>query len=583
MAEELYEPLERYRDELKAAHRANAEAMFAELAEASGVDAGANAKTCAEAERLGHELKDWKRRKGWRLAAEVALWVALAVAVLAAVAGVTGFPDGARHAGWMGWGTVGAGLAGALLGWGARPAVKRAAGKVSELKAALAGVEAEAEAQMAGLNGLFDWDMPGKLSEKTLPGVKFDGYFSEGRLRDLRETFGWNGEGFGKGSVLWAQSGEINGNPFVVGRVVEQAEGTKTYKGTKRISWRARVPDGNGGWRWETRHETLVATVEKPMPTYPERSFVLFANDAAERLEFTRAPSPMAKETPGTRGCERALKRCVKKLEKFARNLDDRYGFTMSDPEFEAYFQAWDRNDEVQFRLLYTVLAQRQLLALLKDRSEGFGDDFEMQKRGRINVLWPKHLDGACLDGNPARWRSRSFATAKEKFVEGNAAWFRHAYFALAPLLAVPLYQQTRSHETIWRSVLDRASASPEHEALANFLGEGRWKHPGSVTRNILKAAARRGADGRRRVEITALGFRTEERVDQVPVWGQDGNRHLVDVPWLEYLPVERTSEMRVVDAPGKSRRECEAAPPASGFGGEDLAGLIYRRAVLGG
>ena len=570
MAEELYEPLERYRDELKAAHRANAEAMFAELAEASGVDVEANAKTCAEAGRLGRELKEWERRKGWRLA----------VAALAAVAGGAGWLDGV-HPEWVARGIAVAAVAGGVLGWGAHPAVKRAAGKVSELKAALAAKEAEAEAQMAGLNALFDWDMPGKLSERTLPGVKFDGYFSEGRLRDLRETFGWSGEGFGDGSVLWAQSGEINGNPFVVGRIVEQRESTKVYEGRKRISWRARVPDGNGGWRWETRHETLVATVEKPIPTHPERSFVLFANDAAERLAFTRSPSPMAAETPGTRSCERALKRCIRKLEKFARNLDDAYGFTMSDPEFEAYFQAWDRNDEVQFRLLYTVLAQRQMLALLKDRSTGFGDDFDMRKSGRINVLWPRHLDGTCLDGDPARWRSRSFETAKKRFVEGNEEWFRHMYFALAPLLAVPLYQQTRSHETIWRGVADRASAAPEHEALANFLGERRWRHPASVTRNLLKAAARRGADGRRVVEVTAHGFRGEERVEYVSVWGGDGHRHDVAVPWTEYLPVERTSDMRVVDAPGKSRLECEAA--GGGTGGEDLAGLIYRRAVLGG
>jgi len=474
-----------------------------------------------------------------------------------------------------------AGAAAAALGGWLRPAAKRAEERERETQGRLDGALAAERERLAPLQALFDWDIPGKLAEKTLPAVQFDGYFSEGRLRDLRETFGWTDEGVGGGSVLWAQSGEINGNPFVIGRVVEQVETTKTYRGRKVISWRERV-HGSDGDRWETRTQTLVATVEKPAPAYPERSFVLFANEAAERLAFTRKPSPMATTEPGSRAERRALAKCVKRLEKFARNLDDAYGFTMSDPEFEARFQAWDRNDEVQFRVLYTVLAQRQTVELLRDRTEGFGDDFTMEKRGKLCVLGPAHLDGTDLAGDPEGYRSHDLAKCRELFCSRNEEWFRHVYFALAPLLAIPLYQQHRSHASIWRGVADRASAPPEHEALANYIGEARFRHPDSATRNILKTAARAagGGPGARRVEVTARGFRAVPREDTVEVRGGDGNWHDVTVPWVEYLPVERRSEMRVVDAPGKSRRECEAA--AAGAGG-DLAGLIYRRAVMGG
>ena len=41
----------------------------------------------------------------------------------------------------------------------------------------------------------------------------------------------------------------------------------------------------------------------------------------------------------------------------------------MGHPEFEVLFGAQNRNNEVQFRLLFTPLARKQLLALMKDKN----------------------------------------------------------------------------------------------------------------------------------------------------------------------------------------------------------------------
>ena len=576
-----FNPLEAYRDGLGEAHKKNVAEAFGRLVEESGVDAKANAATCRELARLEKEVAAAEKSQERWGCLGAALWTVFAVAVLAGIGGGVGLTQGGGDVAgaWLGGGLAGAVAMWSVWKWGVRGAIERAKAKVEELKGKRDAARAEAEAQMAPLNALFDWDMAGKLCEKTLPLVKFDPYFSGGRLQDLRETFGWEGEGIGNGSVLWAQSGEINGNPFVIGRVVEQRMGTATYRGEKTIHWTESVRGSDGKMHLESRSQRLVATVEKPAPEYPEKSFLLYANGAAERLRFTREPSPMAGLEPGSRAAERAVKRCIKGLEKFARNLDDQYGFTMSDPEFEAYFQATDRNDEVQFRVLYTVLAQRWTLELLKDRKVGFGDDFRLEKRGKINVTWPAHLRGEALDGDPARYRSHDLAKSREAFQRYNEAYFRHAYFALAPLLAVPLYQQYRSHADIWGTAAGRASAAPEHEALANYIGEARFKHPASVTRNILKATAGAGENGGRRVTVAAHGFRTESRVDTVWVWGRDGRRHDVEVPWKEYFPVTARREMRVVDAGDRPRAECLADAAAGG----DLAGLTYRRAVMGG
>ena len=576
-----FNPLEAYRDGLGEAHKTNVAEAFGRLVEESGVDAKANAATCRKLARLERELAAAKKSEERWGCLGAAVWTAFAAGVLSAIGGGVGLAQGGGEAAgaWLGGGLAAAVAMLAAWKWGVKGAIARAKAKVEELQRQRDEMRSEAEAQIAPLNALFDWDMAGKLCEKTLPLVKFDPYFSEGRLTELRETFGWRGEGIGEGSVLWAQSGEINGNPFVIGRVVEQRMGTATYRGEKTIHWTESVRGSDGKMHLESRSQRLVATVQKPAPEYPEKSFLLFANEAAERLRFSREPSPMARLEPGSRAEERALKRCIKGLEKFARNLDDDCGFTMSDPEFEAYFQAKDRNDEVQFRVLYTVLAQRWTLQLLKDRKVGFGDDFRMEKLGKIHLTWPEHLRGTALDGDPARYRSHDLEKSREAFQRYNEAYFKHAYFALAPLLAVPLHQQFRSHSDIWGDAARRASASPEHEALANYIGEARFKHPESVTRNILKAVAGAAEGGRRRVTVAAHGFRAVPRVDTVGVWGRDGRRHEVEVPWKEYFPVTARREMRVVEAGERSRLACEAEAATGG----DMAGLVYRRAVMGG
>ena len=47
-------------------------------------------------------------------------------------------------------------------------------------------------------------------------------------------------------------------------------------------------------------------------------------------------------------------------------------------------------------------------------------------------------------------------------------------------------------------------------------------------------------------VMINAKSYIGEKRLDFVPVLGRDGKVHPVPVPWVEYIPVERTSKIAV-------------------------------------
>ena len=220
----------------------------------------------------------------------------------------------------------------------------------------------------------------------------------------------------------------------------------------------------------------------------------------------------------------------------------------MSNHDFEVLFHADDRNDEVEFRLLFTPLAQTQMLKLLEDTQIGYGDDFTFLKQHKINAVFPEHLQGFSLDTNPKQFHDSDLEHARQNFQQRMEQFFKVTYFSLAPLLAIPLYQQIRTHENIYRDVLAKRSCFWEHESLANYCGEAKFAHYQCVTRNILKTRVAEESQGTTSLAVTAHGYRTVKHVEYVSKWGGDGRRHQVPVEWLEYLPVERTSELLIAE-----------------------------------
>lgn len=551
MIQDVYEPLARYRDEFRAKFAKLAADKFRELVEKSGVDAHANIALVTEIRRLEKSAEGAKSR--------MSLWMTLIVLAAAAIVGglIAAY---AIYNGYFACGGTGTAIslavaagAGLLLFFVFIPKWRAARDEHEALSRKIAEKKDEAWRQMAPLNALYDWDITPKLIEATVPRLAFDPFFTEGRLSELRRRFGWNDEFNDGKSMLFAQSGVINGNPFVFGEYREQTWGMKTYHGSLHIEWTEFEEDEKGRPRLVRRSETLRATVDKPIPEYGVDKLLVYGNDAAPDLSFTRRPAGLAELGDGF--FDRMRKNsAMKKLEKFSRNLDDESQYTMmGNKEFETLFNTRDRNNEVQFRLLFTALAQTQLLALMKDRKVGFGDDFSFLKRNRINVILAKHLSEFPIDTDPSRFYDYDIRRAEATFRSFNEAYFKSVYFALAPLLCVPLYQQTRTPEDIWKDAGITPSSFWEHEALANWYGTSHFKAPDCITESILKTEVVGERDGRREVAVTASGFRGEKRVDYVSVHGGDGNWHDVPVEWVQYIPVSRTTRVNMRDCRGVS------------------------------
>lgn len=562
MSEDVLEPLARYRDEFREKFARLAREKFAELAKRSRVDVEANRRLAAEVGKLQTEADSAKNRKtGYGCLAVVGFLTA--AASLAGAIAANGEPGRAQA--WCVSGVV----AGLILGIAVIPRFRAASKRVVELRALIDEKKEIAWKQMEPLNRLYTWDVTVGLIEATVPRLKFDPYFTAERLASLRGRFDWD-DSFNDGkSVIFAQSGAVCGNPFVFGHYLEMKWGEKIYEGTKEISWTETVRGSDGKTRSVRRYETLRAHVTRPIPVYDERKLLLYGNAAAPNLSFSRRPSGLTGKDEGFWSSVRKRWR-LNRLKAYSRDLTDDSDFTlMSNHEFETLFHAKDRDHEVEFRLLFTPAAQTQMLNLMKDSTVGYGDDFTFIKRKKMNVLFSKHLDEATLDTDPSRFFNWDYDAAFSFFVRFNESYFKAVYFAMAPLLAIPLYRQTPPREGARQGVpADAAASFWELESLANHYGEDEFRHPDCVTRSLLKTRVVARADGESRVAVTAYGYRGAERVDYEDVYGGDGRLHRVAVHWTEYLPVQRTSAMRLRErgAPSVLFGERAAASRGSSF-----------------
>ncbi|MBQ6535021.1 MAG: hypothetical protein IJI37_07595, partial [Opitutales bacterium] len=348
MIQDVYDPLEKYRDEFKEKFALLAREKFKELADKSHVDTEINKAAVGAINAVKKKISSEKLKRFFK-----GLLIFLLIAG-AAAGGIFAYNFGARGEGIL------SGAGGALCLISLIFAFKfyfKSSKRIKELQAEADKLTDEAWGQMRPLNDLYTWDIPVKLIEKTVPRLAFDPYFTASRLDDLKRQFGWSDSFNENKSILFAQSGEINGNAFAIGEYIEQTWGEETYYGSKTIHWTEWDTDSNGKRRLVRRSQTLTAEVTKPVPLYPAKKVLIYGNDAAPNLSFSREPSTLSNGGGVINSLRKKWE--LGRLKKFSQNLDDDSQYTlMSNHEFETLFNAKDRDNEVEFRLLFTALAQ---------------------------------------------------------------------------------------------------------------------------------------------------------------------------------------------------------------------------------
>ncbi|MEA5061092.1 MAG: hypothetical protein VB015_01575 [Erysipelotrichaceae bacterium] len=558
----IFEPLMAFKNVYKDSFEKNATEYFNQLVEKSQIDIDANRATSKKIKDADAGRNDVIKKLKNKVGLNGFLIFLIVLGFLSAGAGVFFIIDGTIVQPLVSILMIVIGLVVAILlivlsQVKLKPIIKELRGSKEKFDKQIEELKKEAWTQMAPLNALFTRGIGIELFKKTIPIINIDKMFDSKRLDYLVNRFGLSEVHDLNRSCLYVQSGDIVGNPFFIANDLTHNLGTKTYIGELVIHWTT-TSYVNGRTVTNYHTQTLQASVTKPCPYYGEIRYLVYGNEAAPDLIFSRQDSDA--EKMNEKQIDKMVDKETKKLEKMSEESVKKGGnyTVMGNSEFEVIFGAKNRNNEVQFRLLFTPLAQKQLLQIMKDKEIGYGDDFDFVKNKMINIIYPEHLATMDLDVPPVYFMGYDYEVVKHNFIVNNNMYFKGMFFTFAPILAIPLYQQQKPHEFIYKDLYDSYVSFYEHEHVVNAMNETEFKHPLSKTRNILKTSVVKSGDFCDTVKVTAYGYDMINRTDYVSVMGGDGRSHTIAVNWVEYIPVSQDTEVNV-NVVGEEKEETYA------------------------
>ena len=414
-----------------------------------------------------------------------------------------------------------------------------------------------AKRQMAPLNALFDWNIPVILTRKAIPTMELDQFFDAKKYAYLKEKYGLDNSNE-KQSSVYVQSGSILGNPFLICKDYVNYIYNKEYSNSITIHWTTTIHTKDGTRR-VSHSQTLTATVRAKAPGYYYSTYLVYGSEAAPNLTFSRMPTNV--ENMNDKQIEKFVKKRTKELnKKETKALTDKDKNTnysrFGNDEFETIFGGTDRNNDVEYNLLFTPLAQSNMLKLLKDKEKiGYGDDFAFVKEKCINIIQSEHSQRTDYRANPTIFMGYDLEAMYKKFIDFNTNWFKSFYFDLAPLLSIPLYQSYKSKEYIYKGIDYPNLSTYEYEVMANQFDPDLLRPKEACTPSIYKTSFLNKKGNTDEFKITSHAYRGEKRVTIVSKMGGDGKIHRIPVHWIEYFPVSREINM-IVNKNNQSRFE---------------------------
>ena len=501
----IYDPLAEYESKFRSLHTDNTKGYFEELVQRSGVDIEENRKTVREYNQLRENLSKLEKRLGWFRFFRVLMCITILLIPLVILK--------------------------------MTPKIKAMRTQIQEADKKADELYAKAWRQMAPLNNLFTDRDALDLIEKTIPELSFDTCFSVKQEADMKINYDYGEHNDAEQSTLDVLAGNYNENPFLFENKVVHRMGEETYHGYRTISW-TETYYSDGKLKTRTRTQTLHASVIKPKPFYDTQVVLSYCAQGGPDLSFSRDATNL--DDKSERALERYVKRGERKLKKKTEQaIENNSDFmSMSNSEFEVLFDALDRTDEVQYRTLFTPLAQTNMVDLICSKTS-YGDDFHFIKRRRTNKIISQHSQGRPINLLPEIYRSHSFDVIKENFIGKNTEYFKAVYFDFAPVLAIPIYQERPVHSLKPIPDYSQQYSLKECEALANAVDHRHITHPRTKTTAILKAEFVRSQGHADETSITAYSYDIEKQVDIIPVLGGDGFYHNVPVEWDDYIPLE--------------------------------------------
>lgn len=509
----IFDPLEEFDQKHRNAHGEKTKQFFEKLVQQSGVDVEQNRKTVKQYHEYNENVAKLRKKYNWLRFFRVLMCITVIL-----------IP---------------------LVIWKITPKIKALRAEIAAAAKRAEELLAQAYRQMQPLNRLFSERDALDIIEATIPLMKFAPSFSAEQEADMRINYDFSEHDDPEQSTVDVLAGHYNENPFLFENKLIHSMGMETYHGYRTIYWTETYRDSNGKLRTRTRSQTLHATVTKPKPFYSTQVVLHYCAQGGPDLSFTRDATHLEQKT------DKEIEKLVKKGEKMLQKKNDKAirqnsDFTsMSNSEFEVLFDALDRTDEVQFRTLFTPLAQTNIVSLIRSKI-GYGDDFNFIKHKRSNRIVTHHSQGRAINLQPSNYVSYDFDIIKSNFVGKNMDFFKAVYFDFAPLLAIPVYQERPAHSLKPIPDYSQMYALKEYEALANMVDYRYVVHPETKTKAILKSSFVGSKNNVDEACITAYSYDIEKRLDIIPMLGGDGHFHNVPVEWDLFVPLEATNHFYI-------------------------------------
>lgn len=536
MNHKIMDPLEYYNTSGAADLKKNAVEFFDGLLAKSGIDEEANRATAEAYERADAQCREDREDRNLYM-----LYVFFAFSLIGC--GVVCICMFETSWWFVLLGAVLCALGGAWFGWKLHPALKIRNEKLQGSEQQAQELLQQAKAQLEPLDGLFSPQDSLELIQKTVPELVFHDIFSREHY-DAMRSFDFRDDEDEDSSVVRSLTGTWNGNPFAFLERLTYEMRPEPYYGSKKIRWteKRKTKDKNGN---EVEEDVLKSDVvhakhEADKPCFYTYSTLGYGHEAAPDLSFSRKAGNTHENGTGWLKIRLwfgkwALKRQSQQALRKGQDF-----LPMANEEFEVLFGATDRNNEHQFRQMFTPMAQCSMIDLLKDGQLG-GDSFNFRKKRRFNTIT---CSAKVFSKSPRKYHDYSVRKAREAFVKHQEEYFRLIFGTFAPLLAVPLYQE--------RSVMEPAHVSQghfspcEHETMVNLLPRKLLVTKDCKTQAIMKTSLLSTSEQGDLIQVRAFGYAIRPRVEPVKVTNcPDGRTHYVDVKWDEYLP--RLMIMRVL------------------------------------
>lgn len=409
--------------------------------------------------------------------------------------------------------------------------------------------------QLAPLTNQFYDNMVDELIMEVLPAINIDKLFSIERYACMANKYSLPETPAPNESITAIKSGDIFGNPYLLLNKKVRSIVMAPYTGTRVVTWTETVWVNNKR-ETRTRSQVLTATINKPKPVTDVNIELYYLNTAAPELSFKRTFDNV--HTLSKKKLSRHIKRHTKELEKYVlKQIKKGHGNVelLGNTEFEALFNAINRNDDIGYRILFTPLAQRNMTKLLTD--EEFGDNFVFEKKRMINCI-REHLSWN-VNLAASEYLDISYEVVKELFKTKNEEYFYRFYKIFAPILSIPMYQENKALSYIYEDEYPFNYNPYMQEFLANDLNYN-FAHPRSVNEPILKTNVVDSNPEMKKdvVGVTAYTHFIEKLVEVVPVMAANGRFYNVNVPWDNYVPISKDTRMDILKTTDSSEDDVQ-------------------------